>query len=319
MLYGFIIPLAVILDLILGDPRALPHPVRWMGTAIYTLEPKFRRLQFSLAINGGLFCFLLVGVTFLLIYGIMQIAAVIDPALAMGLEIILIYTSLSARCLCKEAMGVYQALNQNDLSKAKRRVAMIVGRETQDLSSTGVAQAAVESVAENLVDGFIAPLFFAAIGGAPLALTYKMVNTLDSMVGYKNDQYYQFGKVSARLDDLFNYLPARLSIPIIALCAEIFAKGTFKRSLATVLNDGRNHTSPNAGLAEAAFAGALQVRLGGPNRYHGNIVTKPYIGKDFGPVQTEDIKKACQLMLLAALGCTFMMWLMSILMQFLEK
>jgi adenosylcobinamide-phosphate synthase len=314
MLYWFTIPVAVILDLLLGDPRALPHPVRWMGTAIDTLEPKFRRFRFPMVINGGLLCFFLVGVTYLFTHGIMRIAAVIDPSLAMVLETILIYTSLSARSLCKEAMGVYHVLKQSDLPKARRRVAMIVGRETQDLSSSGVAQAAVESVAENLVDGFIAPLFFAAIGGAPLALTYKMANTLDSMVGYKNDKYYQFGKVSARLDDFCNYLPARLSILMIALCAEIFEKGNFKQSFATARRDGRKHTSPNAGLAEAAFAGALQVRLGGPNRYHGKIVYKPYIGEDFALVQTEDIKKACQLMLLSALGWTLMMWPMSMVM-----
>jgi adenosylcobinamide-phosphate synthase len=315
MFYWFTIPVAIILDLILGDPRALPHPVRWMGTAIDSLEPKFRRFQFPMVINGGLFCFFLVGVTYLFTHGVMRITAVIDPALAMVLEIILIYYSLSARSLCKEALGVHHALKQADLPEARRRVAMIVGRETHDLASSGVAQATVESVAENLVDGFIAPLFWAAIGGAPLALTYKMVNTLDSMVGYKNDKYYQFGKVSARLDDLFNYLPARVSILMIALCAEIFEKGNFKRSFATALRDGRKHTSPNAGLAEAAFAGALHVRLGGPNRYHGKIVYKPYIGEDFAFVQTEDIKKACQLMLLSALGWMLMMWPMSMVMQ----
>jgi adenosylcobinamide-phosphate synthase len=178
-----------------------------------------------------------------------------------------------------------------------------------------VARATVESVAENLVDGFMAPLFFAAIGGAPLAVTYKMINTLDSMVGYKNDRYYKFGKVSARMDDLFNYLPARLSIFIISLCSGILGKSALKGTLTTAIKDGRKHSSPNAGFPEAAFAGTLNVRLGGPNMYHGQRVEKPYIGKEFGPVKIEDIEKACRLMLLSALAWAVFMWLMLIIIQ----
>lgn len=314
-LHWIVIPIAVILDLTLGDPRRLPHPVRWMGKAVEILEPFFRRFRFLEVINGGLFWSFLVGVTFLAAFGIVLIANAIDPILSIGLEIMLIYYCLSARSLSQEAMGVYHALKKNDLINAERRVAMIVGRETQHLSSTGVARATVESVAENLVDGFTAPLFFAAIGGAPLAVAYKMINTLDSMVGYKNDRYYKFGKVSARMDDLFNYLPARLSILIIALCSGLLRKESFKSTFLTAVRDGRKHLSPNAGFPEAAFAGALNVRLGGPNIYHGQRVEKPYIGKEFGPVKTEDIKKACRLMLLSALAWTVFMWLMSIIIQ----
>jgi adenosylcobinamide-phosphate synthase len=284
-----------------------------MGKAIEALEPVFRRFQFLEVVNGGLFWSFLVGATFLAVFGIILIAKAIDQTLSVGLEILLIYYSISARSLSQEAMDVYHALKKNDLIGAKKRVAMIVGRDTRHLSSTGVAQAAVESVAENLVDGIMAPLFFAVIGGAPLAVAYKMINTLDSMVGYKNDRYYKFGRVSARMDDLFNYLPARLSVFIISLCSGILSKKTLKSTFITALRDGRKHTSPNAGLPEAAFSGALNIRLGGPNMYHGKVIEKPFIGKEFGPVKTEDIEKACHLMLLSALAWAVFMWLMSIL------
>jgi adenosylcobinamide-phosphate synthase len=167
-------------------------------------------------------------------------------------------------------------------------------------------------VAENLVDGFVAPLFFAALGGAPLAVTYKMVNTLDSMVGYKNDRYLKFGKVSARLDDIANFIPARLAVPVIALAAELLPARSGLVALKNAWQDGARHASPNSGYAEAAFAGVLNVRLGGPNTYHGRLVEKPFIGLDYGEAQAFHIPQACDLMLLssviwlfaAALGST---------------
>jgi len=196
-------------------------------------------------------------------------------------------------------MEIYDCLMQNKVTQARQKVALVVGRDVDKYPAAGIARATVETVAENLVDGVIAPLFFAAIGGAPLAMAYKMTNTLDSMVGYKNETYFQFGKASARMDDLLNYIPARLSVLIISLASQIMSD-MGKRSLKAAILEGAHHSSPNAGYAEAAFAGALGVKLNGPNYYHGKLVDKPFIGVRFGETLPGHIKKACDLMLLSS-------------------
>jgi adenosylcobinamide-phosphate synthase len=223
----------------------------------------------------------------------------IDPIIRSGFETVLIFFCLSARSLEQAAMDIHDCLVSNKIDQACRDVGLIVGRDVDQYNEEGIARATVETVAENLVDGFIAPLFFAAIGGAPLAMAYKMSNTLDSMVGYKNTTYIQFGRASAKIDDFLNYIPARISILVIALAGQILA-GTGTRSLRTAVNEGAHHSSPNAGYAEAAFAGVLAVKLNGPNYYHGKLVDKPYIGVRFGKTVPGHIKKACDLMLLSA-------------------
>jgi adenosylcobinamide-phosphate synthase len=170
-----------------------------------------------------------------------------------------------------------------------------------------MARAAVETVAENLVDGVISPLFFAAIGGAPVAMAYKMANTLDSMIGYKNEKYLYFGRAAAWLDDVLNYVPARLSVPVIALAAQLLA-GKGARAFETAVKEGANHSSPNAGLPEAAFAGALAVKLNGPNTYNGKLVDKPYIGVHFGQTKIEHIKRSCDLMMLSSILWLGIVW-----------
>lgn len=295
-----IFPLALALDLILADPRWLPHPVRLMGLAIEGLEAPFRGLPLGLIANGLLFALTLIGGTWLVAMLLIGLAGFVHPWLQTALEIILLFFCISCRSLEQAAVAVHAALVEKDLEKARRRVAMIVGRETQSLDRPGVARATVETVAENFVDGFAAPLFWAAMGGVPLALAYKMVNTLDSMVGYKNESYAQFGKAAARIDDVANWLPARLSLPIIALGADILAKQG-KKAFKTAITQGRRHTSPNAGIPEAAFAGALDIYLGGPSTYHGRLVEKPVIGVGLGATEPGHIKKACDLMLLASI------------------
>lgn len=301
-----ILPAAFALDIMLGDPHGLPHPVRWMGKLIERLEPPFRRIRSDLNVGGALFAVVLIGGTWLLAYLVLAAAHRVHPILKILLEIILIYYCLSARSLNDAAMEVRQCLSQKTVQAARKKVAMIVGRDIENYKEAGLARATVETVAENLVDGVTAPLFFAAIGGAPLALAYKMANTLDSMVGYKNQTYRQFGKASARIDDVLNYLPARLSVPVIALAAQILS-GHGERSLKTAVCEGANHASPNAGYAEAAFAGALAVKLNGPNYYGGNLVDKPFIGVRFGPCSPDHIKKACDIMLLSAV-----LWLLTV-------
>jgi adenosylcobinamide-phosphate synthase len=292
---------AFVLDLVLGDPLRLFHPVRWMGMAISSMEPIFRRLQIPLVISGALFAGSLIlgawGITALLV----NLAGIAHPVWRLIFETILIYYCISPSSLRKAAMDVDDALISSGLTKARKKVSFIVGRETEHLSEQGVIRAAVETVAENLVDGVISPLFYAAIGGAPLAMAYRMVNTLDSMVGYRNDNYLQFGRISARMDDIANYIPARLSIPIIAFAAQLLS-GSGNRAFQTAVHEGAHHASPNSGFSEAAFAGALAVKLNGPSTYHGRVVNKPYIGIAFGDVTRSDIRKACDLMLL----CSFL-------------
>ncbi len=291
---------AFILDLILGDPHKLPHPVRWMGNAIIALEPHCRALPWRLTLSGAFFASALIGGTWCIAFLIVTISEQIHPDFGVIIKIILIYYCISASSLASAAKDVVNTLQRQGLDAGRQKVAMIIGRDVASLSANGVKRGCVETVAENLVDGVIAPLFFAAIGGAPLAAAYKMVNTLDSMVGYKNETYGFFGKASARIDDIANYIPARLAVPIIALAAQLLAaKG--KVAFATAVAEGANHSSPNAGYAEAAFAGVLGVRLNGPNYYGRQRVDKPYLGIRFSlETGSRHIWQACDLMFLSS-------------------
>lgn len=295
-----ILPAAFGLDILLGDPRWLPHPIRWMGWAIQEFEPVFRKLRLSRVVSGGLFALLLIAAAFGTAYLLCRVAGLIHPAARWLVEVVLIYFCIASKSLAESATKVALRLMRDGVPAARREVAMIVGRDTRQLSGPGIVRGAVETVAENTVDGITAPLLFAAIGGAPLAVAYKMFNTLDSMVGYKNDTYAEFGKVSARIDDIANFIPARLTVPVIALAAQIL-NGTGRRSLATAGAEGAHHSSPNAGHPEAAFAGALGVKLNGPNYYHGKLVDKPYIGLDFKAPVIMDVFRAADLMLLTSL------------------
>ena len=310
----FVLPAAFALDFMLGDPRSLPHPVRWMGKAIDSLEPRFRKISPHLTLSGALFAVVLILGVWLLFFLILEAVHRIHPLLKDLLDIILIYYCISARSLEDAAMEVAQLLLQKKLPQAKRKVALIVGRDIDNYKEDGLARATVETVAENLVDGVTAPLFFAAIGGAPLAMAYKMANTLDSMVGYKNQTYQQFGKAAARIDDVLNFIPARLTVPVIALAAQILS-GRGERSLATAVCEGANHASPNAGYPEAAFAGALAVKLNGPNYYNGKLVDKPYIGKRFGKTSPGHIRKACDIMLLSSFLWLLVAWWASVVLR----
>lgn len=292
--------LAVVLDLLLGDPLWLPHPVRWMGKAIDVLEPRFRRLNLSPLHSGALMAAGLLLVVWIGGLLLVALAARLHPAAAVVVQTLMLYTCISARDLRDEALAVAGALSEKGLTAGRRAVSMIVGRETDRLDETGVTRAAVETVAENLVDGFVSPLFFFVLGGAPLSMAYKMINTLDSMIGYKNDRYLLFGRFAARLDDAANYLPARISILFIALAAQLIDR-TGRAALSTAWRDGRAHASPNAGCPEAAFAGALGLWMGGPNFYHGRLVDKPVIGKGLGDARPAHIHQACRLMLATAL------------------
>jgi len=302
-----ILPAAFVLDLVVGDPRALPHPVRWMGTAISAAEKPFRNLTSNPIVGGLFFALALILATWLAAWGLVRTAAAIHPLVGTALQVVLVATAVSARSLWDAAGSVWKALDKGRLQDARQQVAMIVGRDTAGLELNGVARATVESVAENFVDGVVSPIFYAAVGGAPLAMAYKMVNTLDSMVGYRNERYLLFGRASARIDDAANFLPARLSVPVIAAAAQwLFNSGgaAFK----CAVQQGRHHISPNAGLPEAAFAGALRVRLGGTDSYRGIRVEKPVIGAGHPPPETDHIPRACSLLLLSSALWVLLAW-----------
>jgi len=307
--YGLLIilPAAFLLDLILGDPLFIPHPIRWMGKAIELSEPACRKISKNLVVSGIFFAIFLILSAWVITFLIVLIAAKLNPILGIVVEIVLIYWCISVKSLRKSAMEVSQLLVSNKIDEAKEKVSLIVGRDVEKLAERGIVKATIETVAENLVDGVISPLFFAIIGGAPLAIAYKMVNTLDSMVGYKNEKYIKFGKAAARIDDIANFIPARLSVPVISLAAQILSRKGL-HAFKTAALEGKNHSSPNAGFPEASFAGTLGIKLGGPNYYHGRLVHKPYIGKLFGEADIKHIKKACDLMMLSSI-----LWLVILL------
>jgi adenosylcobinamide-phosphate synthase len=298
------IPAAFALDAVLGDPRQLPHPVRWMGWIVTKAEPLFRRWIADERLAGLAFALSL-------ITGWWGLAALVVGAgwrlhemAGFVVETLLLFYCLSARSLGQAAMEIHNSLAAGAVGKARSEVAMIVGRDVEGYQAGDIARATVETVAENVVDGVLSPLFFAAIGGAPLAVAYKMINTLDSMVGYKNPRYLLFGRAAAKIDDAANFLPARLSALLIGLAAWLTLRANARRALATAWREGAHHASPNAGYPEAAFAGALGVRLNGPNYYHGVLVDKPYLGLGLGTVELAHIPLACRLMTRTALfGC----------------
>jgi adenosylcobinamide-phosphate synthase len=293
--------IAVLVDLLLGDPRWLPHPVRLMGRVAGTLETVSRRLIRWPRLAGAVTTWSLILASGAAAWTVLFVAKQAHPFLGDVVAIVLIYTTIAAKDLAIHGLKVYRPLSAGDLAEARRQVSMLVGRDTERLDETGVARAAVESIAENVVDGVTAPLFFAALFGPIGAVVYRATNTLDSMFGYKNERYARFGWASARLDDVANYLPARLTGPLVALAALLLGERPIG-SLRILLRDGKAHTSPNAGLPEAAFAGALGVQLGGPSFYFGQSepVEKPTIGEPLQPLEAEHIRRASRLMIATA-------------------
>lgn len=274
---------AVSLDLLFGDPRRLPHPVVGIGRFITEAEGVLRQTGMNARAAGILLLVMTVGLTAGLAGLLLAGAAFCHPLAGDGLALYLSYTCLAARSLHGESKLVADALAAGDLPGARRLLARIVGRDTDRLDEQEIWRALVETVAENSSDGVIAPLLCLMVGGPVLGLAYKAVNTLDSMVGYKNDRYLRFGWASARFDDLANWLPARLTGVLMVLVAPLCGL-SLANSWRIMRRDGRNHSSPNSGIPEAAAAGALGVRLGGTSRYFGQPVAKPTIGDPLRPL-----------------------------------
>lgn len=290
--------LAWLIDFVIGDPPRWPHPVRWIGHLINVVQRAVRRLCHSdraLRIGGGVMWLLVVGLTYGVAWGVLRFAAWVHPWLGWGVEVWMIFTVLAGRCLARSAEDVARPLRDNNLTESRIKLSWIVGRDTSALQPEQINRAVVETVAENTVDGIIAPLFFLLLGGAPLAMAYKAVNTLDSMVGYKHEKYRAIGMVSARLDDAANFIPARLSWLLISVAAWL-CRLDAARALRIGWRDRYNHSSPNCAWSEAAVAGALGIRLGGPNDYFGQRVEKPWIGDARRDIAIDDISRTIRLM-----------------------
>lgn len=292
------ITLGFILDLILGDPHSFPHPVRLIGSLITKLESVLRkRAQNSKSewYAGGILVFFILLLSTGIPIIILSIAYWIHPYLMVFIESIFCYQLLATKSLKVESMKVYSSLQKGDIEEARYNVSMIVGRDTKNLTEEGIAKAAVETVAENTSDGSIAPLLFLFIGGAPLGFFYKAVNTMDSMIGYKNDKYLYFGRAAAKLDDILNYIPARISSYFMIFTA-LLLKLDWSNAFRIYKRDRYNHASPNSAHTESVCAGALNIRLAGDAYYFGKLYKKPYIGDEGRKITYEDIRKANQLL-----------------------
>ena len=288
-----------VLDAIFGDPAWLPHPVVYMGKAISALEKGLRarlpKTPEGELWGGRILAFCLPVGTFAITSLVCMGAAALHPLLGLAVQMFWCGQALAAKGLVQESTNVYRELTKPDLPAARIAVSRIVGRDTQALTAEGVTKAAVETVAENASDGVIAPLLYMLLGGAPLALTYKAINTMDSMVGYKNERYLHFGRAAAKLDDIANYLPSRIAALLWVAAAAL--TGNDARSAWRIWRrDRRNHASPNSAQTESACAGALNVQLAGPAYYFGEYYKKPTIGDAVRPIEPEDIRRANRMM-----------------------
>ena len=290
------------LDLIIGDPYSFPHPVRYIGKLISSVEKLIRNITSTdrgLKIAGFLLWFITVGLTFIVTYFVVNLFRFNKIAFIV-VNSILIYTTLATKCLKDESVKIYNVLKTGNIEKSRVQLSYIVGRDTTNLNEKEIVRATVETVAENTVDGIIAPLFYGFIGGAPLAMAYKAINTLDSTVGYKNDKYYYLGFASAKIDDIVNYIPARIGLVLLAL-GSLFTGFNFKNSLKIGYRDRKNHKSPNCAFPEGAVAGALGIQLGGTNIYFGKEVYKPTIGDKSREIEVEDIVRTNKIMYAASI------------------
>lgn len=284
----FLLPLGIayVLDLTLGDPRWLPHPIRLFGNLIVFGERKLNQGQSRFS-KGMLLTLILTSGTFLSFY-LIQFLLKPYPIIYVVVQSIFLFYAIANKSLIEEGKAVFNELAKG-IIQGRKRLSWIVGRDTSQLNEQQIKIAVFETLSENLSDGVIAPLFFYAILGVPGAMLYKMVNTLDSMIGYKNERYFYFGKFAAKLDDVFNYIPSRITAVIMLLVS-----GKIKHMF-NVFKEGKKHTSPNAGYPEAALAYIIKCRFGGPNYYHGKLVDKPFIGIHDRKIEDHEFSKVARI------------------------
>lgn len=295
--------IAFILDLCFGDPDFRFHPIRIIGNYISLSEKVLRKIfpktKYGETVAGGILVIKVLFVSFAVPFLILFFSYRLNRFLGIGVESVMCYFLLAARSLSDAALKVYKPLKIGDTETARKNVSMIVGRDAESLDDVGITKAAVETVAENTSDGVAAPIIYMAIGGGVLGFMYKAVNTMDSMVGYKNDRYINFGKMAAKLDDIANFIPSRISAYLMILSAYILrfdGKGAFKIHK----RDCRNHASPNSAQTESVTAGALGIQLAGDAYYFGKLYKKPFIGDKKRDIEYEDIKRSIKLMYLTS-------------------
>lgn len=302
MKWALLLPCALAMDALVGDPEWFPHPVRLMGLAISKGENAIRDPRgtpTSDFLRGTLLTASVAVASYLITKQVLELSKKTSPALRTAVEVVLAWACIAARNLHDEASAVVVALNSSDTTLARTRLSRIVGRDTEDLDATEISRAVIETVSESLSDGVLAPMFYMAVGGVPLAMAYKAVNTLDSMIGHADERYLYFGKSAARLDDAFNLIPARLSAATVILSAALLPGCHAAGSFATWSADSAKHDSPNAGHPESAMAGALNVRLGGENRYAGERVGAAPLGGSFEPPTPEAVRNSLKVLSLA--------------------
>lgn len=296
------VAIAYVIDLVVGDPKIIPHPVVLIGRLISFLEGVLlprgsgRKLKRLL---GAVVVLCVVSLSTAVTWGVVALAMMVDERLGFIVSIWLISTTIATKGLMDSARKVATALKSGGLRDAKEKVSNIVGRDTDKMNRKDVIRATIESVAENTVDGVIAPVIFALIGGAPLAMAYRAANTLDSMIGYKNERYEDFGWAAAKFDDVLNYIPARISVLILALSAYLYRRD-YKKTIKIALRDGRNHASPNSGFPEAAVAGTFGLKLGGINYYAGVPRKSEFIGDGKEDLKDKDIGEVVGLVFVAS-------------------
>jgi adenosylcobinamide-phosphate synthase len=288
-----ILPCAFVMDLVFGDPERLPHPVRGIGYLITILDKIMRggRSAMIEKIKGIVFGIMVVLVSSILIFAVVSLAENINTYFGLAVSILFAYSFIAVKDMKVKAIAVKNALENNDINLARYNLSMIVGRDTAELDEKRIIMAAIESIAESIGDGIVAPIFYLALGGPVLGIGYKSISTLDSMVGYKNEKYKNFGWFSARMDDVVNYIPARIAAFCIVL-ASFLLHSKYKNSFKILLRDGTCHPSPNSGLTEAAMAGALQIKLGGPSNYNGYISNKAFLGDEIVEPKISNINDA---------------------------
>lgn len=299
-----------ILDLILGDPHWLPHPIRLMGYLISKGEKAMRRMfpetKIGEIIGGVLLTIALICIAFFVPLIILYFAGKVSPIFQIGIHSVFCYQILATKSLKTESMKVYNQLIKSDIINARKYLSWIVGRDTERLNETEITKATVETIAENTSDGVIAPLIFIVLGGAPLGFLYKAINTLDSMIGYKNDRYMFFGRFAAKLDDFFNYIPAIISAYIM-IGASFLTGLDYRNAYRIYKRDKRNHSSPNSAKTESVCAGALNIQLAGDAYYFGKLVRKQTIGDNNRIIEVRDIVLTNRLMYGTAISAVVLM------------
>ena len=309
-----------IMDLIIGDPHWMYHPVRLIGKVITFLEDMLRKTfpktKDGERKSGFVLVVLVCGISVFTVWGLMKLAYYLNFWCGFLLEVIMCYQLFAVRSLKDESMKVYKELAKQDLEASRKAVSMIVGRDTENLTIEGVTKATVETIAENTSDGTLAPMFYMFIGGPVLGWFYKAVNTMDSMVGYKNEKYLNFGRYAAKFDDVMNFIPARLCGWLMIL-ASMFLKMDWKNAKKIFVRDRFNHASPNSAQTEAVMAGALRIQLAGDAWYFGKRYEKPIIGDALRPVEIEDIPRANRLLYATAIVSLIIFSVIRLLLQFL--